>query len=169
MKYWMLIWVIILTNMGRYSGIVWVIIVNCHHTQEFLLQLPLALKRYRGAGWERVRDFCTQKKRLPFGKTLFCFFIKNSTTQVISGIVNSWNVDVFFLNLQIFFGHNDCCQKMRTTFDIQKFCFEAALGLAILFMQKLCDPVDTLIKILVDKFFLLIFSLSCIPPFANSM
>ena len=62
MKYWMLIWVTILTNTGRYSGIVWGIIVNCHHTQEFLLQLPLALKRYRGAGWEKVRDFCTKKE-----------------------------------------------------------------------------------------------------------
>lgn len=71
MKHWMLIWVTILTNTGRYSGIVWGIIVNCHHTQEFLLQLPLALKRYRGAGWEKVRDFCTKKRGSRFGSLSF--------------------------------------------------------------------------------------------------
>lgn len=62
MKYWMLIWVTILANMGRYTGIVWVIIVNNHHTQEFLSQLTLVIKKLPGSDWERIRDFCTKKE-----------------------------------------------------------------------------------------------------------
>ena len=62
MKYWMLIWVTILINMGRYSGIVWVIIVNYHHTQEALLQLTRVIKKLPGSDWERARDFCTKKE-----------------------------------------------------------------------------------------------------------
>lgn len=49
-------------DMGRYTGIVWVIIVNCHHTQEFLSQLTLVIKKISGSDWERIRDFCTKKE-----------------------------------------------------------------------------------------------------------
>lgn len=51
--------------MGHYTGIVWVIIVNNHHTQEFLSQLTLVIKKLPGSDWERIRDFCTQKKEAP--------------------------------------------------------------------------------------------------------
>jgi len=48
--------------MGHYTGIVWVIIVNCHHTQEALLQLTRVIKKLPGSDWERARDFCTKKE-----------------------------------------------------------------------------------------------------------
>lgn len=51
-------------DMGRYTGIVWVIIVNNHHTQEFLSQLTLVIKKIPGSDWERIRDFCTKKEAL---------------------------------------------------------------------------------------------------------
>lgn len=49
-------------DMGRYTGIVWVIIVNNHHTQEFLSQLTLVIKKIPGSDWGRIRDFCTKKE-----------------------------------------------------------------------------------------------------------
>lgn len=64
MKYWMLIWVTILTNMGRYAGIVWVIIVNCHHTQELLSQLTIVIKKIRGQIGKELGIF-VQKKEAP--------------------------------------------------------------------------------------------------------
>lgn len=71
MKYWMMIWVTILINMGRYSGIVWVIIANCQHTQEVLLQLTHVIKKLPGSDWERIRDFCTKKRGSRFGSLSF--------------------------------------------------------------------------------------------------
>ena len=52
-------------DMGRYTGIVWVIIVNNHHTQEFLSQLTLVIKKIPGSDWERIRDFFHIKKEAP--------------------------------------------------------------------------------------------------------
>ena len=74
MKYWILIWVTILINMGRYSGIVWVIIANCHHTQEVLLQLTHVIKKLPGSDWEKVRDFFTKKRGYRFGSLSFALF-----------------------------------------------------------------------------------------------
>lgn len=58
-------------DMGRYTGIVWVIIVNNHHTQEFLSQLTLVIKKIPGSDWERIRDFCTKKRGSRFGSLSF--------------------------------------------------------------------------------------------------
>lgn len=57
--------------MGRYAGIVWVIIVNCHHTQELLSQLTIVIKKNPGSDWERIRDFCTKKRGSRFGSLSF--------------------------------------------------------------------------------------------------
>ena len=48
--------------MGHYTGIVWVIIVNCHHTQEFLSQLTLVIKKYRGQIGKELGIFVPKKE-----------------------------------------------------------------------------------------------------------
>ena len=63
--------------MGHYTGIVWVIIVNCHHTQEFLSQLTLVIKKISGSDWERIRDFCTKKRGSRFGSLSFANSMQN--------------------------------------------------------------------------------------------
>ena len=63
--------------MGRYSGIVWVIIANCQHTQEVLLQLTHVIKKLPGSDWERARDFCTKKRGSRFGSLSFANSMQN--------------------------------------------------------------------------------------------
>lgn len=77
MKYWMLTWVTILTNIGRYSGIVWGSIVNCHHTQEFLSQLTLVIKKLPGQIGKELGIFVHKKRGSRFGSLSFANGMQN--------------------------------------------------------------------------------------------
>ena len=58
-------------DMGRYTGIVWVIIVNNHHTQEFLSQLTLVIKKSRGQIGKELGIFAQKKRGSRFGSLSF--------------------------------------------------------------------------------------------------
>lgn len=57
--------------MGRYAGIVWVIIVNCHHTQELLSQLTIVIKKIRGQIGKELGIFVQKKRGSRFGSLSF--------------------------------------------------------------------------------------------------
>lgn len=78
MKYWMLTWVTILTNIGRYSGIVWGVNSELPSYERVSFTInPCHKKNYRGQIGKELGIFVHKKRGSRFGSLSFANGMQN--------------------------------------------------------------------------------------------